>query len=429
MCLSNFSNRRIGEKYPAKAEEELCGIALVIFRLEDCILTRFLRRGAAALLTLCLALPLFGCSGSDTPTESKTPRSDTAVATLCAVGDIRITDELLQAARQGGSYDFSDILRGTTAVVGAADVAIGNLETTFSGEPYNDGSAPDALATALRSTGFSLVQTANSYTIQNGLSGLERTQTVLRSAGLTPVGTYESAEDRAQNRAVLVEANGIRIAVVAFTKGMNGMRLPSGAEYCTNLLYTDYDSNYSRIDTDGITAAIDAARALSPDIIVAALHWGSEDVSDISDTQEKIADLMFRRGVDVIVGSHSHRVGPVERRSITTDDGVQKDVVLAYGLGDYCAAQEGETNASLALTVEFTRTGESTVISNVRCTPLATADCGAGTTPRYQVLDAADSVRLYENNYYQRVSDALYEQLLAAKQQIEEAVQPQDSTK
>ena len=44
-------------------------------------------------------------------------------------------------------------------------------------------------------------------------------------------------------------------------------------------------------------------------------------MSDISDTQEKIADLMFRRGVDVIVGSHSHRVGPVERRSITTDDG------------------------------------------------------------------------------------------------------------
>ena len=68
-------------------------------------------------------------------------------------------------------------------------------------------------------------------------------------------------------------------------------------------------------------------------------------------------------------------------------------------------------------------------ISNVRCTPLATADCGAGTAPRYQVLDAADAVRLYENNYYQRVSDALYEQLLAAKQQIEEAVQPQDSTK
>ena len=402
---------------------------LVIFRLEDFILTCYLRRGAAALLTLCLALPLFGCSGSDTPTESKTPRSVTAVATLCAVGDIRITDELLQAARQGGSYDFSDILRGTTAVVGAADVAIGNLETTLSGEPYNDGSAPDALATALRSTGFSLVQTANSYTIQNGLSGLERTKTILRSAGLTPVGTYESAEDRAQNRAVLVEANGIRIAVVAFTKGMNGMRLPSGAEYCTNLLYTDYDSNYSHIDTDGITAAIDAARALSPDIIVAALHWGSEDMSDISDTQEKIADLMFRRGVDVIVGSHSHRVGPVERRSITTDDGVQKDVVLAYGLGDYCAAQEGETNASLALTVEFTRTGESTVISNVRCTPLATADCGAGTAPRYQVLDAADAVRLYENNYYQRVSDELYEQLLAAKQQIEEAVQPQDSTK
>ena len=28
LCISNFSNRRIGEKYPAKAEEELCGVAL-----------------------------------------------------------------------------------------------------------------------------------------------------------------------------------------------------------------------------------------------------------------------------------------------------------------------------------------------------------------------------------------------------------------
>ena len=167
-------------------------------------MTRFLRRGAAALLTLCLALPLFGCSGSDAPTESKTPRSDTAVATLCAVGDIRITDELLQAARQGGSYDFSDILRGTTAVVGAADVAIGNLETTLSGEPYNDGSAPDALGYSPAQHG--LLARADRKLLHHS----ERPERIgahkdhlLRSAGLTPVGTLASAEDCAQNRAVL----------------------------------------------------------------------------------------------------------------------------------------------------------------------------------------------------------------------------------
>ena len=75
-------------------------------------MTRFLRRGAAALLTLCLALPLFGCSGSDTPTESKTPRSDTAVATLCAVGHIRIPADLNTQAAQatGGSVTACSLM-------------------------------------------------------------------------------------------------------------------------------------------------------------------------------------------------------------------------------------------------------------------------------------------------------------------------------
>ena len=40
------------------------------------------------------------------------------------------------------------------------------------------------------------------------------------------------------------EVNGIRVAVVAFSKGMDSMALPAGSENCVNLLYEDYDTEY-----------------------------------------------------------------------------------------------------------------------------------------------------------------------------------------
>ena len=51
------------------------------------------------------------------------------------------------------------------------------------------------------------------------------------------------------------------------------MTLPLNSEYCVDLLYTDYNSDYSIVDTTGIMNRLDAAKAESPDIIVAMLHW------------------------------------------------------------------------------------------------------------------------------------------------------------
>lgn len=385
---------------------------------------RQFRSAVAALLPVALSCALFGCASSD-PAPSETT-AEPAVATVCAVGDIRMSDALLESARRSdGSYDFTPLLADATSLIGGADLAIGNLETNFYAEPYGDGSAPEALAEALSAIGFDFLQTANSYTIQNGLSGLERTRSTIEQYGMTALGSYLSREDRAENLVQLREVNGIRIAFIAFTKGMNGMSLPSGAEYCTNLLYRDYNTNYSKVDEDGILEVIQAAQAQSPDVIIAALHWGGENVTEISETQEEIAGLMFRNGVDVILGSHSHQVGVVEQRSILTASGAQKSVVLAYGLGDFCAAAEGETTAALALTLEFTRTGDSTAITGVRYDTLATVDQGADAANRYVVLNAGAAIELYENNYYKRVSETLYESLLEAQSQVAGAVRPE----
>jgi len=68
-----------------------------------------------------------------------------------------------------------------------ADLTVGNLELNFCGEPYSgrpNFRAPESLALALKEKGFDLVQTANTYSIQNGMTGLSGTISALDAVGI-----------------------------------------------------------------------------------------------------------------------------------------------------------------------------------------------------------------------------------------------------
>ena len=389
---------------------------------------QFFRRSATALLLLIFAFSLFACA--EQSKEETRPTEGVGVATVSAVGDIYLTDEMLADARRlNGSYDFAPQFEGVCSSLAAADLTIGNFEGTFCGTPYGKdaGSYPDEFAAALSAAGFDLLQTANSYSIFGGLSGLQRTKAIIEENGITAVGTYSDAEDRAEHPVVLREVNGVRIAFVAFTKGLGGLSLPENAAGCVDLLYEDYTTDYSDLDTAAIDAVLRAAKQESPDVIIASLHWGSENVSEVSKKQEEAADYLFRNGVDVILGSHSHLVGTVETRTITFENGATKEVVLAYSLGDFCTAEKGKCNASLILNLEFTRdhANGTTAITNVSYTPVAAIDRGSKEADRYAVIDIDNSLALYESNYYDRISSDLYQTLLEKRQSLIRRLTPE----
>ncbi len=368
-------------------------------------------------------LLLCGCATEQPTASSGAVQGDTR-ATLCAVGDIYFPENILKTLKS--EDDYIALFGDTVNTVAAADLAIGNFEGNFAGTPYTGGSYPDEAAAALANAGFDLLQTANSFSIENGLTGLARTKAVIEGEQLTALGTYTSQADANANRVVVREVNGIRIAFVAFTKGLGSMSIPAGSEYCVNLLYTDYSGNYSRVDTAGITAVLEQAQQLQPDIIVTALHWGSEDSAEVSKTQTEIADLLLKNGVDVILGSHTHRVGPLERRTVYSAAGTEKEAVIAYGLGDYCAVEEGGVRAGLMLNLEFTKDGSTglTTVTGVSYVPIATADLGADAKRHYEVLNMDNAIALYESNYYARVSDELYQMLVSRREKLEEALFP-----
>lgn len=385
---------------------------------------RRLRRLLPIALLLILVLGLYLLlrnSGGDAEDSTERPAPGSSSVTLSFVGDICLNEEMLQSFRVGADYDFSPLLRRIVPRLAAADLTVGNLEgNVVSNDEVTSYAYPPALLQALYDVGFDVLQTSNSYSIQNGIAGLSATKQIIREAGMEPLGTWDSQEDREQNGVLIREINGIRIAFLAFTKGMNNLRLPAGAEYCVNLLYSDYDTNYSKIARSAIANCVEEAKAKSPDLIVAMVHWGSEYDKEITDSQSSIAKLLFDSGVSLIIGSHSHLVGPMELKNRTVSP--FGGSFVAYSLGDFIsvgASSAARSGCVLSITVQ--KHDGSVRITNVEYAPTYSAapDEEYGTT-EYELLDTLDTISFYESGYYDRVSEDLYERLQSAVARMKE---------
>ena len=386
---------------------------------------------AVSLLVLCVVI-FRGCqkqnpSASVPPTTIPStaptvpavtePTEPQTVITLVAGGDLNITDKTVASGQTQGAYDYSGNFMDIAPLFSGADGAIVNLEGTLAGSPYGSASAsaPQALVQALRQAGVDFIQTANSHAIDNGIGGLRKTLDGIRQAGMTPLGTFASEEEFSQSQGFTIcNIGGIRVAFVAFTKGLGGLSLPNGNEHSVNLLYSDYASAYQTIDEAGIKTVLQAAEAQQPDVTIALLHWGSEYNSVISARQERISQLMLENGVDAIIGTHSHYV---QELIFDPDSGT----VIAYSLGDlYGDADKTGTNYSILLQLEITRdnrTGQ-TKITGCDYIPVYTL------TPELdgeemRVVRLLDAIAQYENNHIGRVNETAYKNMKAALARIQ----------
>lgn len=324
-----------------------------------------------------------------------------------AVGDLNVTDAVVDSGLAANGYDFTRAFQDVAGTLASADLTLLNLEGNIAGEPYGSltTSAPVRLLTALRNAGVDLVQMANSCSINNGLIGLDTTLQAIRAAGLEPVGAYSSpSEFRRSKGYTLCDIQGIKVAFVAFTKGVGGMGMPEGNEDCVNLLYTDYDSTYKKVDTAGITKILNNVKAEKPDFIVALLHWGSENNDTISSTQESIVKLLQKNGVGLIIGTHPHLVQQIDYNE-------KNGTLVAYSLGDfYGDAARGGTNYSIVLDVEITRDSDAgtTKVTGYSYTPIYTVTKSQSADGFQRVVRIEQAMQAFDGNFVDKVSADAY---------------------
>lgn len=397
---------------------------------------------AAVVLVLCTAGIVFLTSRSDSsqttvaaetrptqkPTQATEPATRAQKSTkttihIKAAGDLNVTNSVINAGVAVGGYNYTRAFMDVASTLSDADLTVLNLEGNICGEPYGSDttSAPRELLDGLRNAGVDLIQMANSCTINNGLIGLTSTLQSIRAAGLEPVGAFASESEFQQSKGyTITEAQGVKVAFVAFTKGLGGRGLPAGNDNLVNILYEDYASTYDKIDRTRITSVLKAVEAEKPDITIALLHWGSEYNDDISDTQKSIVNLMKKQGVDVIIGTHPHTVQAIEYDELA-------GTLVAYSLGDFFGdASRGGTNYSIILDLEITKDSSTgtTKVTNYSYTPIYTVSEVETADGYRRVVRIDKAVEAWEENYLDKVSQSAKESMVHALGRIEARINP-----
>ena len=338
-------------------------------------------------------------NSEETPTDT--------TFTLTAIGDIMChnTQYIDAYNDETGEYDFSYVFDDISLYTKTADICVGNLETTFAGEDvgyssYPTFNTPDSLAYELKDIGVDVLSTAGNHALDKGFNGLSRTIDVLNDADISHLGTYKSKEE--QDKTLIKYVKGIKIAFVNFTYGTNGIPIPSDKPYCVNL-----------IDKNLMKEQIDRAKEEEPNIIIACMHWGTEYKTTPSSTQEQLADFLFKNGVDIILGTHPHVLEPMEKRTVTLDDGSTKDGFVIYSLGNFIADQNAEyTRDSIILNIDITKhTDGKITIDNYEYVPIYMYKDTSKKKQKMKLLDINKNIYNYENYLDDTISESLYNTL------------------
>ncbi len=276
-----------------------------------------------------------------------------SVLTLLFAGDIMGHDGQIAAARDdsAGTYSYDSVFKYISPFISDVDVAIGNLEVTLGGPPYKGYpafSSPDELAVACRNAGFDILGTANNHSADRGPKGIFRTIRVLDSLGIRHTGTWVSPEERDIISPLMICHEYMRIALLAYTYGTNGIVVPPPA-------------TVAYIDTVRAAADIIRAEYLGADKTVIFIHWGIEYDTLPSAEQKRTAAALQRSGADIIIGSHPHVVQPVEAETDST--AIRNPVV--WSMGNFVSNQRTRRrDGGIMIRLDITATGDTTRISD-----------------------------------------------------------------
>ena len=163
---------------------------------------------------------------------------------LLFIGDIMGHDEQIWSAenRETHTFNYDNVFRYIKPVISEADIAIANFEVTLAGPPYMgypQFSSPADLAVACKNAGIDYLVTANNHSADRGKNGIIKTIENLDSIGIPHTGTFLSAAMRDSLSPLFINRNGASIALLNYTYGTNGIKVPDPV--IVNMLDKEFD--------------------------------------------------------------------------------------------------------------------------------------------------------------------------------------------
>ena len=264
------------------------------------------------------------------PTE--TPDPNITSVHFRAVGDVMSHKTQLDLARQkDGTYNYDPQFQFVKDALTKADYTIANLEMSIAAKNYTGYPTfriPESILGTLKDCGIDMFTMANNHSLDGFFDGLVYTIDKVEEYGFDHVGAYRTAEEAQQP--TIVEINGIKFGFLAYTYGFNVNPGNVGAQNLKFCLKSLKNADFK--------ADVQALRDAGAEVVICMPHWGEEGRKIVPDSCKKYAQAMVEAGVDIILGSHSHMVQPIDVGEMTVN-GEKKDVLIAWSLGNFISNQ------------------------------------------------------------------------------------------
>ena len=352
----------------------------------------------------------------------------TKTAKISAVGDILCQMDMIDDAKTSDGYDFSHMFTGISKFVKNSDIAIGTLETNFVDGKYSGVgkyNSPIEFLKAVKDSGIGLVSLAHNHVLDYGTQGLETTISKIKEQNIEITGIKENLErtneqdentldeEKQENpdfTGNIKEINGIKVAFLGYTYGLSNENEVNEEEKKKANIYSE---ELAKKD-------IEYAKQ-SSNYIIAIMHWGDVNSSEISEYQRNITSFLVENGVDMILGAHPSVVEPMEM--IQTEEG--KNVLVAYSLGNYMSTLKyDDANVELILNIQISKSSDSdkAVLQKVDYKPIYVLDNGTKAENRFELTDMKKLAQDYVNGDTSRISRKTYESIISKLEKLQNTV-------
>lgn len=326
-----------------------------------------------------------------TTEEPTTPPFQPTTINIKMVGDMLMHTGVSDSGlMEDGTYNYDHLFTHVKEDIQSADIAIVNQEVILGGTEmgisgYPTFNAAYEVGDALVNAGFNVVLHATNHTIDKGATGVDNCINYWKTnhPEIGVLGINQTAED--VNNIYVYEQGDIKVAILNYTYGTNGIALPTGREYIVNLL-----------DEERIVNDLKKANELA-DFVIVCPHWGPEykhepwnEPGSIYD-QVGWAQLMADNGADLIIGAHPHVIQPVE-----WIEGANGNKTLCYwSLGNFVSNQDKAprmVGAMADITIENNEAGQ-VYIKDYGVIPLVTQKLfGRGAITTYKLSDYTEEL-------------------------------------
>lgn len=247
-------------------------------------------------------------------------------ARILLVGDVMVGRNVAAALER----EPDDVFAGVRAVLEAADLTGGNLESPLTDRPHLSPNpyaleAPPESARVLADAGFDLLTIANNHSGDAGRASVVDTWSALAREGLLWAGAGPDVD--AAWEPLLVDVEGVSVAFLSVDGSRSGLPAGAGA------------AGIAHWDPARIADAVRKALALG-DVVIVSIHGGEEYRTQPDPWFASQVTALVEAGADVVWGH-----GPHVRQPVVAADGV----VAASSLGNFLFDQPypGTTEGAL----------------------------------------------------------------------------------